>query len=95
MLDLQSALVEGPGALVVRTFLLVLGLKTKPYANLKAGNATEDYATPGATRGSPHCPEGLDDHLRTAKSHHTVRYTDRSVIATTASRGSLEYDTTT
>jgi hypothetical protein len=25
VLDLQSALVEGPGALVVRTFLLVLG----------------------------------------------------------------------
>ena len=42
MLDLQSALVDGPGALVARTFLLVLGLKTKPYAKLKAGNATED-----------------------------------------------------
>jgi hypothetical protein len=42
MLDLQSALVEGSGALVARTFLLVLGLKTKPYAKLKAGNATED-----------------------------------------------------
>ena len=42
MLDLQSAMVEGPGALVVRTFLLVLGLKSKPYAKLKAGNATED-----------------------------------------------------
>jgi hypothetical protein len=35
-------MVEGPGALVVRTFLLVLGLKSKPYAKLKAGNATED-----------------------------------------------------
>lgn len=92
MLDLQSALVEGPGALVVRTFLLVLGLKTKPYAKLKAGNATEDLRD--ARRDPRLAPllEGLDDHLRTAKSHHTVRYTDRSVIATTASRGSLEYD---
>jgi hypothetical protein len=92
MLDLQSELVEAPGALVVRTFLLVLGLKTKPYAKLKAGNATEDLRD--ARRDPRLAPllEGLDDHLRTAKSHHTVRYTERSVIATTASRGSLEYD---
>jgi hypothetical protein len=49
------------------------------------------YATPGGPRLAP-LLEGLDDHLRTAKSHHTVRYTERSVIATTASRRSLEYD---
>jgi hypothetical protein len=70
----------------------VLGLKTKPYAKLKAGNATEDLRD--ARRDPRLAPmlEGLDDHLRTAMSHHTVRHTERSVIATTASRGSVEYE---
>ena len=45
---------EGPGALVVRTFLLVLGLKSKPYAKLKAGTPPRICATQGATRDSTH-----------------------------------------
>lgn len=92
VLDLQGTLVEGPGALIVRLLLLVTGLKQKPYKALKDGNATDDLR---AARRDPRLDPllaGLNDHLRIAKSHHTVTYTDHSIIATTKSQGNVEVE---
>lgn len=86
LLEINVGLLEAPGAFFARTLLLINGHKTAPYSKLKAGNATEDLRSLQTAR-----PElatllsGIDDHLRTAKSHYQVIYTDEA-ITTTARR---------
>lgn len=90
-LDVQSVAVEGPGAVITRSLLLATGLKQKPYAKLKSGHATEDLQKAQADPRLAPLLEGLNDQLRTARSHQTVRHTDHSIIATTR-KGSFEVE---
>lgn len=84
LLDINVGLLEAPGAFIARTLLIITGHKTASYSKLKAGNATEDLRSLQTAR-----PElatlllGIDDHLRTAKGHYQVVYTDEAIITTT------------
>lgn len=86
LLDVNTGLLEAPGAFFARTLLLITGQKQSSYAKLKTGYATEHLRSLQAAR-----PElamllvGIDDHLRTAKSHYQVTYTDEAII--TVARG--------
>lgn len=84
LLDINVSLLEAPGAFFARTLLLITGHKQASYAKLKAGNATEDLRSLQTAR-----PElavllrGVDDHLRTAKGHYQVTYTDEAITTVT------------
>ena len=85
LLDVNVTLLEAPGAFFARILLLATGHKHSSYAKLKAGNATEHLRTLRAARPAlAPLLEGIDDHLRTAKGHYQVAYTDDD-ITTTAS----------
>lgn len=82
LLDVAVSLVEGPGALLVRTLLLATGVKHASYLKLRDGNATDHLGRAQQEPTLAPLVAGLDAHLRIARSHNLVRYDEDGITAT-------------
>lgn len=79
---LMSDLVEGPGALIARSGLLLSGIKSQSFAKLATENATTHIDRVGADQTLSFLVAGADTTLRNAKSHNQLRLVGDQVVAT-------------
>lgn len=80
---LMSDLVEGPGALIARSGLLLAGIKSQSFAKLATDNATTQIDRVGEDQTLSFLVAGVDTTLRNAKSHNQLRLAGEHVVATT------------
>lgn len=83
LLDINVRQVEGPAAVLARALMLTSGRKSTSYPKLARGNATEHIRQAREDDMLVGLLDGVDDHLRIARSHGGgVRYREDSIEAT-------------